>query len=154
MVIDYRTDRKSVDSSIKSALEAAGVIGFTYSLDAISEGGTWELSTTHLTVGGKLAHVLPLPQGHQLSQGTTANLVKVGDVHGTFGDVPGGKDFGYIIMRALSRFLERDAFKGHPYQVVPGGLNAVLPIFENLKASKNSALKYVFRVRDTDGICS
>ena len=55
-------------------------------------------------------------------------------------------------MQAFARGLATGEFKGHPYKVVPGGLGAVPGILEDLKAGKASAVKYVFRIGETEGL--
>ena len=89
---------------------------------------------------------------YQLPEGLEAQLTMSVEVHETLGPVPGGKEFGYVITRAFARLLETGKLKSHPFEVVPGGLDAVQIILDSLKAGKNSALKYVFRVGETRGI--
>jgi len=48
--------------------------------------------------------------------------------------------------------LQEGWFKGHPYEVVPGGLGGVEGALKNLKEGKASAVKYVFRIMETEGV--
>ena len=41
-------------------------------------------------------------------------------------------------------------FKGHPFEVVAGGLGGVQAGLQDLKAGKASAFKYVFRIDETN----
>ncbi len=75
-----------------------------------------------------------------------------GDVHESFGACPGGKDFGFVMMRMFGRWLETGSLTGHPFEVRPGGLGAVEGILKDLKARKQSAVKWVFRVPETEGL--
>jgi NADPH2:quinone reductase len=43
-------------------------------------------------------------------------------------------------------------FKGHPFKVVPGVLGGVETGLKDLKAGKASAIKYVFRIEETEGL--
>ncbi len=61
----------------------------------------------------------------------------------------GNNEFGYVYFRLFGRGLENGWFSGHPYEVVPGGLGGVEQALKDLKAGKNSGLKYVFKVQDT-----
>ena len=151
-VVDYRHGRVDLEAGIRSALANAG--GFTHvtaALDAISQSSSSEVCISFLRSGGKLAHVLPLTN-LQLPEEKTADLVMISDVHESFDDKPGASDFGFVMMQSFFKGMESGWLKGHPYQVVPGGLRAVPTILENLKAGKASALKYVFRPGETEGL--
>jgi NADPH2:quinone reductase len=42
-------------------------------------------------------------------------------------------------------------FAMHPHKIVPNGLTGVSQALQHLKARKMSAVKYVFKVPDTNG---
>lgn len=152
-VVDYRPGRAALESGIRSALaNAGGRKEVSYALDAIVEKESSAVCASLLGPGGRLTHVLPLDEGFQMPQGTTAALTMIGDVHGAFGEKPGARDFGYVMMQAFTRGLETGWFRGHPHEMVPGGLRAVPTILDNLKAGKASAVKYIFRIDDTEGL--
>lgn len=48
--------------------------------------------------------------------------------------------------------MQEGWFSGHPYEVVAGGLGGVQTALENLKEGKASAVKYVFRIGETEGV--
>ena len=54
----------------------------------------------------------------------------------------------------MARGLQEGWFKGHPREVVSGGLGGIQQALENLKDGKASAMKYVFRIADTEGVKS
>lgn len=54
-----------------------------------------------------------------------------------------------MFSRLFYKGLKDGWFSGHPYEVVPNGLDGVEGALKNLKEGKNSALKYVFRIKDT-----
>ena len=150
-VVDHRLGRAGLEAGIRSALvNAGGCTSVVAALDAICVNESSVVCLSFLQSQGKLAHVLPLKH-LALAEGKMAELVMVNDVHGGSGDKAGARDFGYIMMRAFARGLEVGWFRGHPYRVVPGGLKAVPTILEDLKAGKVSALKYVFRISETEG---
>ncbi|MCJ1467845.1 hypothetical protein MMC07_006470 [Pseudocyphellaria aurata] len=152
-VIDYRPGRAALESGIRKALvNAGGWKQVSHALDVIVEKESSAVCASLLGPGGKLAHVLPLDEGFQMPKDTTAALTMSGDVHGGHGEKPGGRDFGYVMMNAFTRGLETGWFRGHPYEVVSGGLRAVPTILDNLKSGKASAVKYIFRVADTEGL--
>jgi len=147
VLMDYRNGFEVLELEIKNALR--GTHGLSFALDAISENGSSKLCANAMQSGGKLAHVLPLEEGVDLGDQKSASLVMVGDVHGSFGEDRNARDFGKKMMDYFGNGLEEGWFKGHPYEVVPGGLGSVGKILDNLKAGKASAKKYVFRLRET-----
>jgi hypothetical protein len=62
--------------------------------------------------------------------------------------------FAYLWSRYLSPLLSGGRFKPHPYKLVPGGLNGVSTGLKNLRDQKASAVKFVYRVENTDLITS
>ena len=151
-VLDYRVDRRDLEAGIRSALvRAGGFSQFVAVLDAICQNESANLCFKFLQSQGTLAHVLPLDDV-KLTEGKRAQLVIVGEVHGGFGDKPGARDFGFIMMQLFARGLDAGWLKGHLYEVVPGGLQALPTILGNLEAGKNSALKYVLRISETEGL--
>ena len=57
-----------------------------------------------------------------------------------------------IFFRYIARGLQKGFFKGHPYQIVPGGLGGVQTALQDLKDGKASAVKYVLRIAETEGV--
>lgn len=56
------------------------------------------------------------------------------------------KDFGHVMMQYFGHALRNDTFTGHPYKLVPGGLEGAEKALRDLKAGKASATKFVIRV--------
>lgn len=48
----------------------------------------------------------------------------------------------------MGRLLEDGRLKGHPYELIPVGLNGVLTGLNKLKDGKASAVKYIYRIED------
>jgi len=63
--------------------------------------------------------------------------------------------FGFVMLMTLSyyrlftRGLQEGWFTGHPYEIVPGGLNGVEKGLADLQNGLASAKKFVFHVADT-----
>jgi hypothetical protein len=78
----------------------------------------------------------------------------VGSVHSETGEGYGtpGSDLGLVTPRWLRKALQTGTFKGHPFEVRAGGLEAVEQALKDLKDGKNSARKYVFRIAETSGL--
>ena len=150
-VFDYREGPQKLEEMLRSHLAgiSPGTTSISYAFAAITNADTVKLCFSVLDADGTLAHVLPLSENIQVPEAVSARLVMVGDVHGQFGDRPGYKDFGYITMKLLTRWLESGELNGHPHEVIPGGLSAVSEVLAKLIERKASAVKYVFRIADT-----
>jgi len=158
-VIDRRDGDEAVVSGIREALAKNGVSDVFYAFDAVSEKGSFQNISKVLTEkGGKITLVLPGEDFSAIPKGIEQSLTMVGRVHqdvdrrskaGKAGVKTGGKEFGYVFYRLMSKALEDGWLTGHPYTVIPGGLDGVQEGLANLKAGKASATKYVYRIADT-----
>lgn len=63
-----------------------------------------------------------------------------------------GRDFGFVYFRYFARGLLEGWFKPQPQVVVPGGLGGIQKGLEDLKAGKANAIKFVFRIAETEGL--
>jgi hypothetical protein len=61
------------------------------------------------------------------------------------------KSFGYMWSHYMELLLQEGSLKGHPFEVVPGGLHGVLDGLRNLRDGKASGIKYVYRIDETGG---
>lgn len=146
VVIDYRSGDDATVTEVEKALTKYGIPGKApYVFDAISEGGTLEATLRIVDTNGVVANTLP-PKNFALSSdfchpaGLRAHFTSCFLIHTT------RKDFGYVWSRYLGRLLQDRRLSGHPYQVIPGGLNGVLTGLQNLKNKKASGVKYIFRI--------
>lgn len=150
-VIDYRKGNDSLVSGIKAALAASGTsLPLRYAFDAVAEKGSHENLVAVLAPDASVTNVLPTerfgPPGFAWpSTYTTATWSMVGDVHGP------QKQVGYVYFRWIFRQIAEGRFAPHPHEVVPGGLAGVSKALQDLKNGKVSAVKYVFRIAETEG---
>jgi len=145
-VIDYREGDEAVVKGIKDALKGEKL---WYAFDAVSEKGSYQNICQVLEPqGGKITLVLPGKEYEGIPEGVENSVTRVGCVHGEEAD----KDFGYVFFRLIARGLQEGWFRAQPQEVVPGGLGGVQQALENLKAGKASAVKYVFRIGETEGV--
>jgi NADPH2:quinone reductase len=150
MVLDYRNGPEQLQRDIANALTASRAQAVYAAFDAVSEHSSWDVCLPFLIADTLVATVLPYPETAHLPGGTTqAQLVMVGDVHDVFGEKPGGREFGYVMMRAFVRGLQEGWLSGHPYEVVPGGLDGVQNGLERLSKGQVSARKLVYRIEET-----
>jgi NADPH2:quinone reductase len=151
-VVDYREGEDSLVTAVENILEKEG-LGSKVPIvfDAISENGSLEATARFIEPkGGIVGTVLPPKmfakdkENFSYPDGVDASSSAVMLVHSTH------KDFGYLWSRYLGYLLESGRLKAHPYEIIPGGLNGVITGLKNLKEGKASALKYVYRIEDTD----
>ena len=148
-VIDYR--KGDVTGAMQRALKDAGITtGALCAFDAIAEPGCAKAILKVLDPKGRLAYVLPLKEGVlESAPGVKSGLVVSGEPWELLGPSPGGRDFGYMMMRYFSRGLDIGTLTGHPYEVVPGGLSSLQKVLDDLKAGKQSGLKYLLKVGES-----
>ncbi|KAI1338853.1 GroES-like protein [Xylariaceae sp. FL0016] len=142
-VIDYREGDDAVVEGLKKAAGGAKVM---HAYDAVSEKGSYTNLGKVLADGGKITLVLPAKKYDDLASHVTKTITTVGASHDD------AKDFAYVYFRYIARGLQEGWFKPQPQEVVPGGLGGIQQGLDNLKAGKANAVKYVFRIADTEGV--
>lgn len=159
-VLDYRQGDEALVRAIVDAVRAAAAAtgrGTTttlrHVLDAVSEGSSIaNIGAVFRALAegegraaeGKVTFVLS-GEKEGLPEGVEKSITMVGDVHKE------AKDFGYVYFRYFARGLQERWFRAQRTEVVPGGLAGIQTALENLKAGRASAVKYVFRIEDTEG---
>jgi len=150
VVVDYREDDEVVVAHLKKALEGKPPI--RHAIDAVSEGSSAKIigQVFKQAGDGKGAKFTSVSPGNKegVPEWVEQSMVFVGSVHRT----QEAKDFAYVHFRYIARGLREGWFQGQRTQVVPGGLNGIQTGLENLKNGKASAVKYVFRIGETEGI--
>lgn len=145
-VVDYRKGDEAVVKGIRDALKGAKLY---HAFDAVSDHGSYtNIAQVLEAKGGKITLVLPGKKYEGIPEEVEQSLTSVGATH------TDGKDFAYVWFRYLARGLGEGWFKPHPVEVVPGGLGGVQSALEKLRDGEASAVKYVFRIADTEGVSS
>ncbi|KAF4242551.1 hypothetical protein CNMCM8980_000509 [Aspergillus fumigatiaffinis] len=145
-IVDYRKGDEFVVSEIKNALKAFGSDEtLLHAFDGVSEGSSITNLGKVVSQGGKIAFVLPV-EDDALPAGINKAKTNVGCVHAD------QKDFGFVHFRYIAKGLLDGWFKPHPHEVVPGGLGGLQQALTDLKNGKASAVKYVVRVGETQGV--
>ncbi|KAH7001139.1 NADPH2:quinone reductase [Ilyonectria destructans] len=145
VVVDYRKGEDALINGIKAAVPKGKSLYFA--LDAVSENQTGDTICKVLDPDGHLTTVLPYTLANP--QKVNFSMTKVGDVHGVTANY---KDFGYAWYRLFNMGLKEGWMPGHPHEVLPGGLNGVESGLRALQAGKASAIKYVYRIAETEGL--
>lgn len=147
-IVDYRKGDDAVVAGVKQALNGQKL---EYAFDAVSEKGSYTNICGALDPStGSITLVLPPPAGwdqpfEEIPKGVKQSTTNVGSVHKDL------KDLGYVSCRYFTKGLEEGWFRGQPQEVIPGGLGGVQKGLENLRDGKASAVKYVFRIAETEG---
>ncbi len=155
IVLDYRDGDDRVVDGIRSVVSTGRKL--LYALDAVSEGTSYQNIVKALDRRGHVNFVLP-GEYKEVPPTIHQTITLVGAVHGNavaesqHGHPEHLDDFGYAWLRIFSLGLKDGWFTGHPYEVVPGGLNGVQTGLQNLKDGKASAMKYVYRIAETEGL--
>lgn len=151
-VVDYRQGEDAVVGRVEEILLKEGLGSkASHVLDAISEGGTLETTLRFLKMDGGIVSTLLPPALFALDKDKFAYPPGVKAVNSAGPTVHWTRqDFGYVWSRFLGRLLADGRLKPHPYEVVPGGLHGVSTGLQKLRDGKASAVKYVYRIGDTD----
>ena len=161
VVLDYRKGDEKLVQDLSAAVHRAGG-KVEYAFDAVSDHGSYVnicKVLDHQT--GKITLVLPYKEYKEIPSTVEQSFTSVGASHlesdtdpwqKKTGTSTGNEDFAMAFFRYFGRGLQKGFFKGHPYEVVPGGLAGVEGALQNLKDGKASAVKYVFRIEDTEGV--
>jgi NADPH2:quinone reductase len=159
-IVDYREGNEQVIKGLKDAL---GGSKLGYAFDAVSDKGSYQNLMNVMDLShGRIALVLARKNYEGIPPDFAKFFTQVGKVHsdrypGIKGEKKlegqlGDQEFGAIMYKFFERGLRGGWFKGHPFEVVPGGLGGVESGLTNLKAGKASAFKYVFRIDETEGL--
>ncbi|KAL8687965.1 MAG: hypothetical protein Q9218_006007 [Villophora microphyllina] len=158
-ILDYRDGNDKLIEGLKSAVDRAGG-KVQYAFDAVSEEPSFiNICKVLDHETGQMTLVLPYNDYSAVPASVRRSQTMVGAVHASgdekgfqkdTGSQTGDMDFGFVFFRFFSRGLQEGWFSGHPEEVVPGGLAGVEGALRNLKEGKASAVKYVFRLEDTE----
>ncbi|OJJ42715.1 hypothetical protein ASPZODRAFT_137104 [Penicilliopsis zonata CBS 506.65] len=150
-IIDYRQeDAEAISAQLKAA---AGGRPVHHAFDAVAEKGSQRNIGAALTVPGEITTVEP-SDDYQAPEGIRIGQTIVGTVHmaPSAGKLLEDGEFAAAFFPFLGRGLAHGWFSGHPYQVRPGGLAGIQGALHDLQAGKASAVKYVVRIGETEGV--
>lgn len=158
-IVDYRNGNEEVVAGLRNSLGANEKL--KYAFDAVSDKGSFQnIMQVMDHLEGKITFVLARKKYEGIPDTVDKTFTQVGRVHssnypgikgekfavGTLGD----QEFGAIMYKFFERGLVKGWFRGHPFEVIPGGLQGIEGALRKLKAGKASAVKYVFRIEETE----
>lgn len=144
-IVDYRNGDEALIKSIRDALKGEKLL---HAYDAVSTKESVLNVAKVIDSNGKFTTVLPHDKYPEIPESVDKRMTMVGSVHEK------EEDLGLVHCRYITRGLAEGWYRGHPYEVVPGGLEGIQTALTNLKEGKASAIKYVFRIADTPGVSS
>ncbi|RDW87924.1 hypothetical protein BP5796_03618 [Coleophoma crateriformis] len=156
--IDYRKGKEATVAAIKDALQKAGFQHAKHAYDAISESASHDYYLPTLSPEGAiLATVLPTPdvnlpayvQKLQTNVAVVHNEAPADSEEAKSGCVNAWKQFGFVYFQLFALGLKQGWLAGHPYTIVPGGLDGVGNALVDLKSGKASATKLLVRIAET-----
>jgi NADPH2:quinone reductase len=156
-IVDYRDGNEALISGIKDALNKAGHKDILYAWDAVSEHGSFQNISEVLKEGGHITLIRPEEDYSAIPRTISRSITYVGVVNQNKDSgkwmappLPFGHELGLVWSRLFTKGLQEGWFSGHPFEVRPGGLGGVEGALKDLKAGKASAVKYVFRIAETE----
>ena len=152
-VLDYRS--KTIGDDLKQALNGHEC---RYVFDSSNSTSSAKYLAPVLAKGGKYTCTQKMaPEAQDLLKAAKPSNIWVGAVHGTKvaivdghrailpDDDPAGPDFGSMCTALFEKLLQEKRLQGHPYEVIPGGLDGVEGALRRLKARTSGNEKFVFR---------
>lgn len=160
-IVDYRSSTAAED--IK---KAAGDVPIKYAIDASNTNQSVKYITEVLAKDGRYTSTTPVKANAVTgADGSQARMLEAagvwfeqiwcGDVHKIGNSGAGGVEFGGIMSRVIEDAMFAGKLKGHPYEVVPDGLDGIYDALMELKARKRGGnAKFVARIADTPSLKS
>ncbi len=141
-IVDYRGGDDATVAALKAA---AGGLKVYHAFDAVSEKNSSLNLSKVLESSGTINTVMPWRDSEEFPTTVNHILTSVGRAHKDL------KDVGFVYSRYLGRGLQEGWLKPQPQKIVPGGLAGIEESLNNLQSGKAHAIKYVFRIADTEG---
>ncbi len=162
VILDYRDGDEKLVQGLRDAVKRCAGGKVEHAFDCVSDNSSYinicEVLDYH---SGRITLVVPGKEYPEIPATIAQSLTLVSDVFRANdlepfekigGTKAGNEDFAYLMFRFFGRGLAQGWFRGHPYEVVPGGLGGVEGALRKLKEGRASAVKYVFRIGETEGV--
>jgi NADPH2:quinone reductase len=154
--VDYRDGIENMKATVKQAL---GIIPALHAVDCINSKGTWISVSQMLSPGGQLSVFSGSNKYEEpeIAKDVIIKYTYVGAAHsGVYletmpkqpkkEEIINAPEFAFVLFRYMSRMLSNGKFEGHPYEIVPGGLQGVATGLQRLKNGEAKGRKFVYRV--------
>ncbi|TRX96115.1 hypothetical protein FHL15_002839 [Xylaria flabelliformis] len=141
VILDYCEEDNATVGGLR---RAAGSKPLLHALDAVSKPWSYINIFKALADSARITFVQDV-EANQVPSHIEHSRTRVGSVH------QDAKNFGYVYFRYFARGLQEGWLRPRPQEAVPGGLGGIQQALKNLKHGKANAVKYVFRIADTEG---
>lgn len=150
-VIDYRAGAEVIRAQIKAAANGSPI---HYAFDGVSEPECFENIGAVISGPGAMAVMFPPGGEFTPPEGVSISQPIAGYVHfpPRKGNTFDHAEFGAAFFQLMGRGLKQGWLQGHPFEVRPGGLAGLEGILKDLKEGNVSAVKYVVRIGETEGV--
>ncbi|CZS96491.1 related to zeta-crystallin / quinone reductase (NADPH) [Rhynchosporium graminicola] len=163
-LIDYRSGISAMQHAIRTFL-AERDLEARHAIDAISANGSWITISQLLAPGGQLSVVSGVNayDEPEMPEGVEVKYTFVGAVHEGLYKKGMPKQPARELVEGMPAFagelfewlggdegaLAREVVKGHPFEVVSGGLDGVETGLRMLKSGNAGGKKFIYRVSET-----
>lgn len=160
VIVDYRNGKQETVQALKDAAIALGVSSdgsIPLVLDAISSGDTIDVCIAMLPAvteqaatpaRSRFAHTMSVT--HAQTELLDGKGVEHYLVLSCVVFQPDLGNLGYLIMHLIQSGMDDGTFRGHPYEVVDGGLDSLNCILQRLRDGRASAKTLVFYPGDVN----
>lgn len=153
VVIDYRKGEEHIISELQKVSPSED--GTVYTLDAVMNKAAIKGLTSIKAPSIRLATVSPTGLDDEVPEHVHVMPTQVGSVHkvyyaGQEDMVKLDRGFGAAMFPYMGLGMAEGWFKGHPYEVVEGGLNGLSRAMKALEKGEVTAKKLVLRIEDTN----
>jgi NADPH:quinone reductase len=150
--IDYR--KENIVNDLRAALDGKKCF---HAVDAINDGSSWKHLSEVLEHGSRISVYLPRLDYSSIPGTIFVGITFFGTVHSQPTPSWDHKceedvDFAYSLFKLAGRWLSQGKMSGHPYEILPHGLDSIEDGLRQLKEGNISAKKLIYRISDTPGI--
>lgn len=159
VVLDYRSGMDQVKRDIAEVMRSRG-LSVHNAIDAISERGSW-IHVSQMLTDGKLSVFSSADTYDDAAIPSNVEIIYtfVGSGHaGAYppgmpkqppaDEVKGDVEFAVQFYRWLEDTLQEGQFEGHPFEIIPAGLQGVAEGLKLLKEGQAAGKKFVYHVVD------
>ena len=155
LVVDYRNGEAEIVGAVTSALQRQGLQA-DLAFDTVPNENSQRLLGKVLVAFERrkpkhLASVLPLAKVDGFPEEkvrrtfvTSPIIFQKNETEG--GDRDANHTFGKRVVTLFAKAIQDGRLTGHPYEIIPGGLEGIETGLKNLQSGKNSAKKYVYEI--------
>lgn len=169
ILLNYRAGPEQLIQQVSSHLASLGNLEAHHAFDCVSAHDTWTNLSKMLSPSPGTRTILSVISGAEkydspeIQAGVEIVYTYVGSVHtgaylpqmpkqAPIEEASGDPAFVEMFFKWLEGALQRQEYEGHPFEVVPGGLQGVDEGLRMLITGKTGGKKMVYRISETDRV--